>query len=241
MSVKIPQGIKDGKYIHISKFKIGDGRSCGCICPECGGELVSKIHKDKEKRDDHFAHYDTSSNCSGGQGETELHLLAKEIIDKNNFLYLPSTSSSKKLRFDYSRVELEKGIGKIRPDIVLYNEKNNQLLVEVAVTSFIGTNSKKYQEINRLGIPTLEIDLEDFYKERMDFIKTNRAELKTLLINSIEKKKWILEPNINDTSAFAEVDDSSWKYIIGGILTLFGSLFFLFKKKKKSSRRRKKK
>lgn len=87
------------------------------------------------------------------------------------------------LKFD--RVELEKVIGKIKPDIILYI-KDRPLLIEIAVTHFVEENKRKSINDNRLS--TIEIDLSK-YKEK--FHEMNKKDLEDIIINSTEDKVWI--------------------------------------------------
>lgn len=228
-------------------------RGCGCICPECGEQVGSRIYSESSRKESCFFHYDQESTCSGSQSESELHLKAKSIFESNTQLLTPAYgNSTKKLEFTYSEVTLEKRIGKIRPDIILINESDEKLIVEVAVTSFIKPDSKKMKEIIRLKIPTVEIDLSDLYQKKFRTDKNIDTELKTILIDSSGQKKWIWNTPELVKKSFEEKEEgvSIGRIVIIGVAIAAGIRYFykwilkLFinwinpKKRKKKRRRR---
>lgn len=88
-----------------------------------------------------------------------------------------------KLKFD--KVEIEKVIGDIKPDIIL-SVSNRKLLVEIAVTHFI--DDKKRDKINKMGLSTIEIDLSE-YKEKFNTL--DKKYLEDIIVNKVENKMWI--------------------------------------------------
>lgn len=73
----------EGRLRHI--LEVSNGLSCACTCPGCGAALVAKnggsnVHP-------HFAHA-SGQACHGGH-ESELHLLAKEILQDKKAIMLP--------------------------------------------------------------------------------------------------------------------------------------------------------
>lgn len=73
----------EGRMRHI--LEVRNGLSCACTCPGCGAALVAKnggsnVHP-------HFAHA-SGQACHGGH-ESELHLLAKEILQDKKAIMLP--------------------------------------------------------------------------------------------------------------------------------------------------------
>ena len=88
-----------------------------------------------------------------------------------------------KLKFD--KVEIEKVIGDIKPDIIL-SVSNRKLLVEIAVTHFI--DDKKRDKINKKGLSTIEIDLSE-YKEKFNIL--DKKYLEDIIVNKVENKGWI--------------------------------------------------
>lgn len=64
---------------------------------------------------------------------------------------------------DFTEVKSEKSVGQIRPDIVAI-VGTTMLFVEVAVTHFVDPD--KQAVLEKLGLPTIEIDLANFLGER---------------------------------------------------------------------------
>jgi len=192
MSVKIEYGIhkETGKIKHISEVERGE--KSGCYCIECGEKLI--VRKGKIQRP-HFQHK-TSTKCSGGNAETILHKIGKEILKNNNKILL-----SNERYFNYSEVEIEKKINDYKPDAIIKNENNNWL-IEIAVTHFL--DNDKIRKIQRDNRNCLEITLDkDLIYKEPEFIKkevlnnpNNRkiihdTELKKVKENSIKPRKEI--------------------------------------------------
>lgn len=191
MSATITWAIKDGNYVHVSTFEPSVGLNCGCICPECEEQLGSRIYSKNSNRESCYFHKNEESACTGGQGESELHLLAKKIFERNSWLMTPPFQKTRTLKFSYKKVEFENIIGNIRPDIVLTSETGNQFLVEVGVTSFIKGNQKKINKIEQLRIPTIEIDLKELYNDNSIIDSSIESQLQSNLVELIDKKEWI--------------------------------------------------
>ena len=60
------------------------GLKCGCVCYDCGEALIAVLETQRQK---HFRHYH-KSNCNPTP-ESELHLMAKVIIEQNNRIHVP--------------------------------------------------------------------------------------------------------------------------------------------------------
>ena len=201
-------GIRNNKVIHVKELnqKLDRGLKCKCNCLVCGMPLNAKLGNVNQW---HFAH---TNNCEGTL-ETALHLFAKEVLEKNKIITIPEVkvffnesitkvndikylerncypyekynskfiSKSKKIVFE--RVEVEKVIGDIKPDIVLYTE-NKKLLVEVKVTHSIDY-FKKEKIINR-DLSTIEIDLSE-----VDFFNFDKEVVEKEILYEVDNKFWI--------------------------------------------------
>ncbi len=184
MLSKLPYGLKNGKLIPIKKAL--QGLNCNCVCPECGSRLIARkgdnyIH--------HFAHY-KESNCKGGL-ETALHLVAKDIIEKEKQLVLPplKTSIGKKVivltkscKVAFEQISVEVCIANIKPDLIA-ELKGKRILIEIAVTHFV--DEVKREKIKELGFSAIEINLS---KLKDGF---THDELRKQVIYSTENKSWI--------------------------------------------------
>jgi len=173
-------GLKNGKIVHAEAVQ--SGIQCNCYCPACGGRFVAYNGPILRA---HFKH-STETDCKYSF-ETSLHYLAKEIIQKKNFLDLPlitweipfmpsswfSTNARhptklppfqqiqfKRVYFD--KVEVEQWEGNFKPDLKCY-AGGKQLFIEIKVSH--GIDEYKLDKIKKRNIPLLEIDLSGFQSE----------------------------------------------------------------------------
>ena len=207
MAVKLEYALNNqSSLVHVTEVK--SGLACDCTCPNCRAKLIAK-NKSSNKVSPHFQHYQ-SQECAYAV-ETSLHLLAKEIIENNRQLRLPSykerfTIKDKKYRgwgplFDEERefllselvsiekVEIEKHLDDIRPDLIVW-VRNEPILIEVYVSHKI--DQEKLIKIKNKEIATIEIDLH----------KTNRqidGNLLSDIFQSAAQSQWIYHPAIEST------------------------------------------
>ncbi|MFK5950191.1 MAG: hypothetical protein QM500_15610 [Methylococcales bacterium] len=176
-----------------------NGEKCNCICIECGTNLIAN---QGNQRGWHFKHA-SEDNCSGGI-ETVLHKRAKEILSEETYFLLPPliiveqalswepdidetdtvvlVSYGQKLKLDNIKL-VEEGVNQIRPDLIIFSKKV-PLMVEIAVTHFV--DEEKKQKIIESGISCLEIDISN-----LKDCELNDSEIKELIVNGIDNKKWI--------------------------------------------------
>ena len=196
---RIPFALRDGKPVEV--YEVERGRACGCVCPACGHPLRARKGK---KNVHHFAHDHAAGpwDCKTAF-ETSIHLMAKEILREDGFLVFPElvikrsaedqigvlhteeTPVSLTTEKSFQRVELEKRLEGIRPDIVAYVD-GNPVIVEVAVTSF--AQQEKKQRIRRLRLPAIEIDLSS-----VDY-STTKEDLRNRIHLESTKKEWLSNP-----------------------------------------------
>jgi hypothetical protein len=192
--MKNPYGIKNGALVTVESVE--KGLACDCTCPACGEPL--EAHKGNIK-DHYFKHYN-GSDCGYGL-ETAAHVFAKNCIEKNKILLLPSlkaTPNWEELKylddqyfdqqpFDHSvmfkdvvrpwyklkidSVALEKRVGRIVPDIVVV-AKGRELLVEIKVTHGIDEEKSKYIMENNLSV--VEYDFSSM-RQKPDFNRIESA------------------------------------------------------------------
>lgn len=209
-NVQLQFGLRDGKIVVVGELSPDErGLKCDCVCPVCGGSLVARLGTKKQA---HFAHYRATDCDVASVQQTALHLLAKELIAEAKGMFFPaaavrcgevfSDSDSETWEiiqrlpktleyrpagfYTCSDVILEKKVSDIIPDIILVRGEQ-RVLVEIAVTHFI--DEEKQQKIEKLGLPVLEVDLSDLRTEQL-----NREELRTRLLTTPEKKKWMFLP-----------------------------------------------
>ena len=173
MNLKLAYGMRDGRLRYIDDVE--RGLKCGCVCPSCEHPLVAKKGLVKVP---HFAHYQ-GGDCGKGI-ETALHHMAKGILENRQEIALPYPADPTKL-YPIEKVDLEKRLGDIIPDVIVYIE-GKPLLIEVVVTH--GIDVEKMEKIKDLGISTLVIDLSD--EDRA----LSEDELAPIIVEGTEKKRW---------------------------------------------------
>ncbi|MCY9666468.1 hypothetical protein M5X11_16105 [Paenibacillus alginolyticus] len=192
--MKLPYGLKDEQLIHIEDAMSGE--KCGCICPGCHQPLIARKGKIKIH---HFAHI--NSECKHGL-QTAIHLMAKDLLEKHQNIRIPNLdlefegtynkwniSNEMELKFD--KVLLEKKLGRIVPDIILY-KKGIPLIIEIKVTHEV--DLEKVKKIQSLNISTIEINLSGIDRN------ISYEELKDIVLFKTELKKWIYNAKANKIS-----------------------------------------
>ncbi len=164
---------KEGRIRSVDE--VARGLACECVCPCCREAVIAR---QGDIREWHFAHV-ADSECEGGL-ETALHLAAKQLLLEHRGMTVPEIRIQKEVRLpdgrvgigstyrperwvDFTEVASEKSVGQIRPDIVAV-VGTTMLFVEVAVTHFVDPD--KQAVLEKLGLPTIEIDLANFQGER---------------------------------------------------------------------------
>lgn len=182
------------KYILLAKNSKGEnvyiddvpnGKKCNCVCAECGEKLVAK---QGHIRAHHFAHE------NGNEGEkcaqTALHLLAKSIIFDEGLI--PKINGKLQLEFAKAyKIEIEKNLGDIIPDVfaLYYDEK--EVAVEILVTHAV--DKEKYKKIRKRKLTTFEIDLSKISYKTKDDVKNAVYNLENIKLIYDEKITALLE------------------------------------------------
>lgn len=207
LDIKLPFGIRNNKLIHISQINENErGLKCNCYCPQCGQRLTAKLGQHNRH---HFSH--SNENCKNAL-ETSLHLFAKDVLNKYKKIRLPEFSiinsvyytkiedfnksitdldELKKIKIvkesiiEFERIEYEKRLDSIIPDIIAYF-RGVPLLIEIAVTHFI--DSEKNEKIKKLGISAIEINLD---LKEFNYYTFDKDKIEDLIINNVDCKKWI--------------------------------------------------
>ena len=170
-------GLKNGDLKHISDVK--NGLKCDCICPACNEKLVAK--NGGSKRINHFSHH-TNKECKYG-AQTSLHLAAKDILNKSKRI-------SDTFSIPIEKVILEKKLHSYIPDVVIIS-KGKKLIVEIAVTHFVGR--EKLKLIKDSKISAIEINLShlknDFKIDQLEKHIVEELDYKSWLHNEIAEKQ----------------------------------------------------
>ena len=134
----------DNRSVHISEVE--NGKKCGCICRKCKGMLIAKHGKIREH---HFAH-EQLSDCKY-EGETDLHLRAKEI------LFAEQRISLQRGEYQFYTVELESAMPGSRMMADVFMRGKFDLVIEIFVTHRNDIDKDKFLQGNK--IRSIEIDL----------------------------------------------------------------------------------
>ncbi|MBB1350863.1 MULTISPECIES: hypothetical protein [unclassified Pseudoalteromonas] len=137
------------------------GLKCNCTCVDCGAQLIAKKGAIQAN---HFAHApdDQKAKHCKWSYETELHLLAKEVLNNNKKLTIPiGNFDPYSFTLIFDNVDIETPIDNSRriPDVIGYS-KGEQILIEIAVSHFCGTD--KISEYKRLNKNAIEFDFSNF-------------------------------------------------------------------------------
>lgn len=174
-----------GKMMSVDS--VANGIACNCVCPSCGSPLVAK--NNGETVSPHFAH---ASGCSCSDAhESELHLLAKEIISEERRIMLPGYGrvyGGGAMTFDNVEVEKRNDVSCLQPD--LCGVKNgSRLWLEVMVTHAIGP--EKRDLIRKNNIACVELNLSQFINRQV-----TKNELRHFLLHSKSAREWTNNPKL---------------------------------------------
>lgn len=141
-----------------------NGLKCNCVCPACQADLIARNHG--KKRAPHFAH--ASGQACQWAGETDVHLMAKQILSEKKNLYFPSYRGklyrANLAQQDFESVICEPFISGKRPDCVgIWKDSSGreiEIWVEIKVTHPV--DDRKLELIKDHGITCIEIDLKQF-------------------------------------------------------------------------------
>ena len=193
---KLPTGLT----IHISK--VARGLACCCVCPACDQQLCAKKGP---KTAHHFAH--SGTGCGLG-AETNAHIWAKEVLERELRIWLPARyveadgkrqMSKKAVEFRFESASLERRLGNIVPDVILTADDGRKFVVEVKVTH--ACDDTKIQKMRNSQTPGIEVDLSK-YRTSTDREAVERA----LLIDA--PRAWLYNAKIAEDQAklYAKID-----------------------------------
>lgn len=161
--------------------EVEQGLACNCVCPGCGNPLVARKGP---VRVHHFAHQGAS--CTTG-AETALHRMAKQIVADERRLVEPGQDAATVFR-DAALPDEMCWPGR-RPDVVLWSE-TAALHVEVTVTH--RCSLEKLDEIIRAGIPSIELDLSQAYRQQR--LGWTVKQLTDCLVHDPAIRRWLHLP-----------------------------------------------
>lgn len=149
----------DGRRVDIRNVE--NGLQCRCVCFDCGRPVIAK---QGPKLRWHFAHH-APTNCRPTP-ESELHFFAKTLLADELWLWIPaariktgseSKEISKRRKYAFADVRVEKADGNVRPDLILVESGGKALHVEIFVRHRV--DPAKLEKLKTRGISSVEIDL----------------------------------------------------------------------------------
>lgn len=167
---------------------VARGLACTCTCVECGEVLIARQGALNEH---HFAHYSNKVSCEVGR-ETLLHLYGKQVIREAMGLQVPHLPDHApefgdlSSWWDFEAVQEEVWLDNFRPDLVAHLRGGQRLLIEVAVTSFIG--DEKRERIKAAGLWALEVDVSGLLKGP-EMIPSEA--IRQQILRRIDCKRWV--------------------------------------------------
>ncbi len=160
------------------------GAACGCVCPGCGRPVIAR--KGDIMRH-HFAHA-ASAECMTAL-ESMAHKLGKQIVADAGMLWVPGYGEEgapliREMCVAADRVESEKAIGPIRPDLLFY-KSGRTLAVEILVTHT--PEPSKIAAFRAAGVAAVEIDLSEIRPE----------EITAAYVIQHAPRRWLFHPVID--------------------------------------------
>lgn len=210
--VRVPFGFSLTDERMYAPREVPPGKQCGCICPACNDELISR-HELNGHKIPHFSHA-AGADCAKGL-ETAVHLAAKQLIDQEKRLFLPKLEAllektnalgavHRRNRTFFAaglasltNVRSEAHLGSFRPDVLATPVGLSEICVEIAVTHYVDDN--KLTRVRQAGIPLMEIDLAGYRSFTWD-------SLREALLADRAPRKWLYHPEVE--AAIASWEES---------------------------------
>ncbi|HHQ4709633.1 TPA: hypothetical protein ACSP0D_003756, partial [Aeromonas veronii] len=149
----------DGNGHIVDVKEVVSGKACNCTCIGCQGAVWAMKGPVKAH---YFAHEPNSveQNTCTWMPETEIHILAKEVLATDRQLLLPIGTINpihQNIAFDEMVCEVYEG--RVIPDVIGFIE-GEKVLIEIAVTHFCERG--KVKELKRVNATCVELDLSGF-------------------------------------------------------------------------------
>ena len=178
-----------GRMVYVGSVE--RGLSCNCRCPKCNEPLVAKLGHEGG-RQPHFAHR-KGSDCHGYY-MSALHKMAEQIIEEEMAVMVPAYKEIDKQKLEFVKIEVEQRVERkdLQPDIVGVTSNGLRWFVEIRNTHEV--DEAKMAKLIESNITCLEIDVREQTLEG----------LKKFLLESIECREWINNPNYDSQIAEAK-------------------------------------
>jgi len=176
--LRVPFGLKEGRLYTPSPSEVSNGLKCQCICPECHVPLIA--NQPKHGKRNYFSH-GSGSSCSKGY-ETAVHLMAKQILEDEGCVTLPTRTVFLEAPMPYGgpltdfvqfkqhksanfqSVVQEQSAGPLRPDLTARFHDGTTIYIEIFVTHAVEDGKAaaldNLMEID-LSSPELHRNIED--------------------------------------------------------------------------------
>lgn len=233
-----------GKIVEPQEAVLLKEEELSFYCPdiECKDSGRILLLKESSKGNSFFSHKPGFGHDIGP--ETLLHKLAIKWFQGRAQFEVPKylrggrNFKSKIIDLDFNRTVLEynKLVG-IVPDVKLFTLGGEEFAIEIVVTSDITEEKKK--KINSFGLPTIRINLGEFYKAHLNkcrgdvsFVENHLDELLT----ELALKEWV-NPPANNELGLPEVENTHFDKVSSGAIFTFVLAFlgWVFINRKKGS------
>lgn len=179
----------DENGIMKSVDSVESGLACTCTCIECGQPLIAAKGN---KYVHHFRHESEDRKCNWS-GESELHYLAKHILKEDMKLYIPNVSwhgFEQSYRLLFSDVQVEKGIGPYKADLIATTDNFDTVAIEISVTHPCEENKIRYYNEHLINAIQININPEPLYNRTsidIDFVRKeiSKSKFELLSLNPI--------------------------------------------------------
>lgn len=181
--VKLKYAINEnGDLVHVDS--VLKGLACNCYCPNCHDELVAK---NEGKHNAHCFSHKKGADCIGAV-ESVLHKMAKDVLEREKRIMLPSMPNKVNFILDFDNVKTETQDKEInlRPDCVGYYG-NKYLWIEFYRTHEV--DAKKKGKIISAKIECIEIDINK--------CEQDPEKMRDFLINQKDNRRWIYNDQFN--------------------------------------------
>ena len=168
---------------------------------------------------------------------TLLHkLIIQKFITLSNF-EIPSFKDERNnsyppqlLTLDKTKTEIEYSVLKsIKPDVLIETDKGLKIAIEIFVTHEV--NEEKRAKIKSLNLPTIEIDLSNFYAENQESCRNDYQfifENAQSLIEDIKLKLWHVTPTAQQSNGVLRNEGAKTDNTIQWLFGLLVAAILLF-------------
>jgi hypothetical protein len=208
------EGTDSGLYCIPSEAKNYPNSRFYCIDENCNDPQRRLFVKRSKLGRYFFSHYGNYQHDISP--ETLLHKLTIKSFEGLTEFQIPSFKDGQgnfypeqMLLIDPNNTVLEfRELKGIRPDVTIVSIRGMQLAVEIFVTN--RTKEKKVQRLNEHKLPTVELNLNDFYLKNKEQCKTDVPFIRDnapKLVAELRRKKWLQLPTFDQVTGLTFGDE----------------------------------